>query len=73
MEQLIKSVKILLENEKHDNIVYSFAYNKFREKFGGKNGVWFEGYKIINEHLLRINYGYGGGDQEMSDYFDIEI
>jgi len=69
-----KSMKAMLNVHEDDVILYQFALEEFYKSGKSKPGlVWFNGYEVVDENTLRINYQYGGGDLEMDASFDIEI
>jgi hypothetical protein len=73
-----ESVKILLENKNHSEIVRKFAIEKYREKFKDmKRNVGtfhaYDGYQILSENEIKINYIFGAGDIEYNDSFKIQL
>ena len=65
----------LIEAKSAIDILDKFAQEKFQEKYplNPNKPVWYEKYEVKDEKTLRIHFGYGGGDLEMNDYFDVKI
>lgn len=75
MKNLNDSMKTALLFKEHESILYRFAMNEFRKKYphGSSGSTWFNGYEVIDENTICINYQYGGGDMEMDGSFNVKI
>ena len=80
MNDIKKSVKILLSVKDHQKTVEDFAKNTFHEKFKNdfKNTAsggfqYYKDFTILSETKIRINYCYGAGDMDFTDSFDVDI
>lgn len=78
MSNLKESIKAIIANEEHYKAVDAFAlkcfHDKLKDRYNGINS-WkaYEGFEIISETEIRVNYSYGGGDMEYNDQFNIKI
>lgn len=77
-----ESIKALISVSKHQNIIDDYARTKYNEKFkvDYKSGVYsdgswhkYDGFNIISENEIRVDYNYGYGDMEYSDSFKVNI
>jgi hypothetical protein len=76
MKDLKNSIREAISFQEHDKILKDFALGEFIKKYPpSKSGtsIWFNGYEVIDENTIRINYQYGGGDMEMDSHWDVEI
>jgi len=47
----------------------SEVYNRNKEL----GHIWFNGFSIIDDNTIQINYQYGGGDMEMDGNFKVKL
>lgn len=78
MENIKKSLEILDKVAKHRTIINDFAYSKYIERFGDmpkQLGTYhcYNGYLVVSEKKLRVNYKYGAGDMDFYDFFYIDF
>jgi len=68
MSKLNKALKKLISVKDQQNIVNDFAEKKFNEE--NVTSAYYEGFDIVSENKIRVNYGYGEG---FSDSFEVDI
>jgi len=75
MDDIKKSMLVLLSIKEDDRILTKFAMGKFQEKYpiSFTNHIWYNGYEVIDENTIRVKYQYGGGDLEIDGHFDVKI
>lgn len=73
LNQLLKAAEVVLSTKESKDLLDTFAREQFRKKYGGKSGIWYNGFDVISETEIRVNYQYGGGDMEMDASFNISL
>lgn len=78
MENIKESVKALHAVSDQQEKVGRFCRVKYDEKFppsNNPNSGWhcYEGFRVLTETQLEINYSYGGGDMEFDDSFIVDL
>jgi len=78
MENIKKSLEVLAKVANHRAVVNDFARSKYIERFSNEEkpiGTYhaYDGYDIISETKLKVNYTYGAGDMDFDDFFIIEF
>ena len=73
--KLLKECMFRYPHQRVGEIIVS-AMRKYEEKYGGQSkpgaAIWYEGFIVMDENTIRVEYGYGGGDQEMNDSFTVK-
>jgi hypothetical protein len=78
MKLIKKSVKAVLKNKEHYNLVETFAreaFNKYCDDNPKQEGTWrgYKNFQVFDENYIRINYEFGGGDMELDNYIFIDL
>lgn len=76
MCDIIESVKRLIEVKLDQQIVNDFAIGEYNKKFPGvkpQGFHYYDGFEILSETKIRVNFIWGMGDHEYNDFFDVDL
>lgn len=75
MKEIKKAMLAIMAVEYDDKLLRDFAMKEFNKKYPQRitNPIWFNGYEVIDENIIRVKYQYGGSDMELDGHFDVEI
>lgn len=74
-----ESIILIMSVSKHQKLINEFARSKYDEKFPSSKRDYiqgwnsYDGFIIISESKIKINYNYGAGDMEFSDSFIVDL
>ncbi len=76
MDELIKSIRRLIETSRDKSDVDKFARGKYYEKFPNRSREgfhYYDGFEIVSEIKIRVNYKYGAGEYEYDGSFVVDL